>query len=63
MRKTIQGFFSRFRKKNTPDPVAPRTMADSELEDVQKKEPLSREEKAFAEKSFRKAQKENPISH
>lgn len=62
MRKTIQGFFSRFRKKNNPDPIAPRTMADSELEDVQK-DPLSREEKAFVEKSFQKAQKENPVRH
>ncbi len=63
MRKSFQGFFSRFRRKNNPDPVAPRTMADSQLEDLQGQKPATREEKAFNEKSFKKAQKENPISH
>lgn len=55
MKKSIQGFFSRFRKKNK-DPVAPRTSADSQLEDLEGMESPSEEEKIFSEKSFEKGQ-------
>lgn len=58
MKKSIQGFFSRFRKKNQ-DPTAPRTSADSQLEDMQKPDSLTEEEKAFSEKTYKQSQKEN----
>ncbi len=51
MKKYFQDFFSRFRK-SAPDPLAPRTSAQSQLDDLKDQHPESRERKAFDEKTF-----------
>ncbi len=55
MKKSIQDFFSRFRRQKNPDPVAPRTMADSQLEEQERQHPPTKEEKAFTEKTRKDA--------
>lgn len=56
MRATFFDFFSRFRRKGQVDPIKPRTMAESQLEDQQGQNPNSEERKVFDEKSFEKGQ-------
>ncbi len=55
MRSQLLDFFSRFRRKNS-DPVKPRTMAESQNEDLQGQNPESEERKVFDEKSFEQGQ-------
>lgn len=55
MRSTLHDFFSRFRRKSQ-DPVKPRTMAQSQNEDLQGQNPQTEEQKVFNEKSFEKGQ-------
>jgi hypothetical protein len=55
MRSTLLNFFSRFRRKSQ-DPVRPRTMAESQNEDLQGQNPESSERKVFDERSFERGQ-------
>ncbi len=55
MRSTIQNFLSRFRRKRL-DPTKPRTMAQSQNEDLQGQDPESEERKVYEEKTFERGQ-------
>jgi hypothetical protein len=56
MRSNFLNFFSRFRRKQSDDPMAPRTLADSELQDMQDQAENTEERRVFDEKSFEKGQ-------
>ena len=54
--RRLTDFLSRFRRKN--DPMRPRTLAESEVEDLQGQGVETPEEKKFNEKKYEKAQEE-----
>lgn len=56
MLSTLLDFASRFRRKPTHDPIQPRTMADSENQDLQNQKSDSEERRKFDERAFEQRQ-------